>query len=418
MSFVRKHTSNASASSSTHSTPGVAYQTISTGIPSLDDILGGGLPFGSVLLVLGTDLHTSYPDLIHRYFVAQGLASGHDVIVVGKDAEEMVSNCMWMQLPEIADRNDNDDDNESSSMESARSLGIKIAWRYENMKQFQTSVAHEGSTRSSYPLDLTMRIPDHILKGAISSEQLHYMHADRKIFASLDALFMSKPNDIFRLSIPLLGSPDWGDLSPSDLLRFLHRLRALLRQHATRVCACVSLPVWLLKDDFGGAGWLKKLALLSDGCIRLQSFAADPWLSAMFPSQHGLVHIENLPVPYSLVTPSDRFSELRGLSSFSSTDTGGGENNLAFKCTRKRFIIETLHLDVEGGVSERRTTASTVADSAPSSKPSSDTVLASVPIIREEPTPASSEVVVGGKNTKKKKKKVNFQNDRPDVYDF
>ena len=35
--------------------------------------------------------------------------------------------------------------------------------------------------------------------------------------------------------------------------------------------------------------------------------------------------------------------------------TGGGENNLAFKCTRKRFVIETHHLDVEGGVGERRT---------------------------------------------------------------
>lgn len=34
---------------------------------------------------------------------------------------------------------------------------------------------------------------------------------------------------------------------------------------------------------------------------------------------------------------------------------GGGENNLAFKVRRKRLVIETLHLDVEGGVSERRT---------------------------------------------------------------
>lgn len=42
---------------------------------------------------------------------------------------------------------------------------------------------------------------------------------------------------------------------------------------------------------------------------------------------------------------------LRGLGS-------SGENNLAFKCTRKRMIFETLHLDVEGGTGERRTTAS------------------------------------------------------------
>jgi len=31
-----------------------------------------------------------------------------------------------------------------------------------------------------------------------------------------------------------------------------------------------------------------------------------------------------------------------------------GENNLAFKCTRKRLVFETLHLDVEGGRGERQ----------------------------------------------------------------
>ena len=34
---------------------------------------------------------------------------------------------------------------------------------------------------------------------------------------------------------------------------------------------------------------------------------------------------------------------------------GGGENNLAFKIKRKRVAIETLHLDTDGGVKERRT---------------------------------------------------------------
>lgn len=35
--------------------------------------------------------------------------------------------------------------------------------------------------------------------------------------------------------------------------------------------------------------------------------------------------------------------------------SGGRENNIAFKCTRKRLVFETHHLDAEGGVSERRT---------------------------------------------------------------
>jgi hypothetical protein len=38
-----------------------------------------------------------------------------------------------------------------------------------------------------------------------------------------------------------------------------------------------------------------------------------------------------------------------------SGSSGGRENNIAFKCTRKRLVFETHHLDAEGGVGERRT---------------------------------------------------------------
>ena len=74
----------------------------------------------------------------------------------------------------------------------------------------------------------------------------------------------------------------------------------------------------------------------------------------MFSAHHGLVHIHSLPAPHTLLPPSDKFSTLRGL-------TSSGENNLAFKCMRKRMVFETLHLDLEGGVGERRTTPSTSA---------------------------------------------------------
>jgi elongator complex protein 4 len=57
--------------------------------------------------------------------------------------------------------------------------------------------------------------------------------------------------------------------------------------------------------------------------------------------------------------PSDRTSMLRGLR-----QGGVGENNLVFRCTRRRLVIETLHLDVEGGVGERRTTAPPAEKSA------------------------------------------------------
>jgi elongator complex protein 4 len=124
-------------------------------------------------------------------------------------------------------------------------------------------------------------------------------------------------------------------------------------------------------DGWGGRGWLNKLSWLFDASITLAGFSGegtepvyifklannfstpriDPSLSLTFPSHHGSVRVHGLPAPLSLISASDRSSTLRGISSVS-----GGENNLAFKCTRKRLVIETHHLDVEGGVGERRTT--------------------------------------------------------------
>lgn len=132
-------------------------------------------------------------------------------------------------------------------------------------------------------------------------------------------------------------------------------------------------------------------------------------MSATFPKHHGLVQIQSLPCPTTLVAPSDRFSVLRGL--VSSSSGGSGENNLAFKCTRKRLMIETLHLDLEGGVAERRTTApvSEVFDAKSSAATATG---ASVKIELEEviEQPEQQEI---GKVKKAKKKSVAF-----DVYDF
>lgn len=185
-------------------------------------------------------------------------------------------------------------------------------------------------------------------------------------------------------------------------------------------------------------------------------YPADPSLSAAFPAHHGFVHILSLPSPSTLVAPSDRFSTLRGLSSSASGFGGSGENNLAFKCTRKRLIFETLHLDLEGGVSERRTsapsntaveltTATGVSISAATGEKcnhratgdhahvSSGGPKVDIEFEAGAEDPGKQEVqeevgLVSGstsiatidpdKKVKKPKKKVAFFSDRPDVYDF
>lgn len=152
----------------------------------------------------------------------------------------------------------------------------------------------------------------------------------------------------------------------------------------------------------------------------------------MFPSHHGLLAIHTLPAPHTLVPLSDKFSTLRGLSASAASPVGSGENNLTFKCTRKRLIFETLHLDIEGGVGERRTTPSTTG--LPASTTDTHDKHEHIEDPTQNPAFANMEVALelrngpelgidGGVSTaeakpKKSKKKVAFRSDRPELYDF
>ena len=143
--------------------------------------------------------------------------------------------------------------------------------------------------------------------------------------------------------------------------------------------------------------------------------SANPSLLALFPTHHGLVEISALPAPHTVLAPSDKLSTLRGLLS-SPSGTGGGENNLAFKCMRKRMMFETLHLDLEGGVGERRTTVglnTRVNAINDADRKEGDKGEAAVGIHLEV---GAGSVAVA---SKKKKKAVGFASDRPDIsYEF
>lgn len=155
-----------------------------------------------------------------------------------------------------------------------------------------------------------------------------------------------------------------------------------------------------------------------------------------------MVQILTLPAPHTILPASDKYSTLRGLSSAAGTMDGSGENNLAFRCMRKRLIFETLHLDLEGGVTERRTTPSSNAmalDASMVHETMPVTVLStegrkdsratveieferSKDVVSDANTRAMADVTAADSlvpaKSKKTKKKVAFHSERPDLYDF
>lgn len=143
-----------------------------------------------------------------------------------------------------------------------------------------------------------------------------------------------------------LSADSW---TPNATYRFLHSLRCLLR--STGSTALISIPAHLHQSTS-----INKWHHAADAVLNFQSFAAHPDLAAQFPRYNGLVHVLRLPTTSSMLPPSTKLSVLRGLATHGSGGGGAGgmDNNLAFRVKRRRFAIETLHLDVGGGSNERQ----------------------------------------------------------------
>ncbi|KAF9535837.1 Elongator complex protein 4 [Crepidotus variabilis] len=409
----------------------------STGISSLDDILGGGLPLSCSLVFAAPDIHSSYGDLIQKYFIAQGLASGHRVCLVTPNPREFLKDLMWspkgsQSSTAVGDASAVDSDGEEEKDgddQDSESKKVKIAWRYEKMKQFKTTVgtsAGANSDREVYcqNFDLSCTIPEEVISDALRTDRLHLLEVSvsgtsgcktgsaltpTAIVGEIIKFVSSGASAPVRICIPSLGCSAWGDLSAKVIFRFLHSLKAILRDY-NYSCASTTLPPSLSAKLWGGPGWLEKVGWASDCLLTLSAFTANPGMSSIFPSHHGLLQTHTLPAPFTFSPPSDRFSTLRGL-------TSSGENNLAFKCTRRRLIFETLHLDVEGGTGERRTTASKLMDDGVPVGTQKDTEtkpkIASVEVQMEGVFEEKKSPVV-----KKKKRAVAFQSDRPELYEF
>lgn len=111
----------------------------SSGIPSLDDILGGGIQLGTDLLILNSDPHSAHSDLIQKHFIAQGIAAKHDVHVLNPCAKILVESCMWSSTSTASVPSVATDDPDAAIIGEDK---VKIAWRYERMQKFKTTVAH------------------------------------------------------------------------------------------------------------------------------------------------------------------------------------------------------------------------------------------------------------------------------------
>ncbi|KAJ1969620.1 Elongator subunit elp4 [Dispira parvispora] len=345
---------------------------VSTGVSSLDDVLGGGLPVGSILLVL-SDRKTNYSRVLTNYFVAQGLASSHHVHVasVEENIRPMLKRLpSW--CPEVALANTKVPEPREIEAEQspASSEKLKIAWRYQNLptSSHTTTPAGPRSERSKGPVpfcenfDLMQPVNPEVLdqpnlttSSLDSSVNDHYQALFSQLAGLVENGFSSlapvpatggRDRNIIRLAIHDMASPLWHSSSPESCFAFLHALRGLLR-FSFATCM-ITVPAHLYQRGPQKSGFIRRMEHLCDAVVELESFAGSRGTKAMgdLPKYHGFFYVHKQPLLNSLVPSSTRLSAITG--------TQLSANNLAFKQKRHKFVIETFYLPPEGGVSERR----------------------------------------------------------------
>lgn len=106
---------------------------VSSGVGSLDDILGGGLPLSTSLLLLAPDVHTQWSRLVARHIASAGLIDGQEVVVLAPRS--------WGDgLPWLDPRSEGSESEGEVEGNTGRQREEKIAWRYDRMGRFRTTV--------------------------------------------------------------------------------------------------------------------------------------------------------------------------------------------------------------------------------------------------------------------------------------
>ncbi|WWC88030.1 uncharacterized protein L201_002933 [Kwoniella dendrophila CBS 6074] len=353
----------------THPSPSLSsLNLLPSGLPSLDDLLGGGIPLGNIWIVLTPDTQSNWSKLIERYWISQGLISGQSNLLIGSDKEsndDLIKGCMWTEKNWKGDAEESQSENEAEDDSINNNEAKKIAWRYEKMAKFKTTVGGNGSN-----LSLMNQIPPEVLTSIYKTGQQLYINLSDSQLASESStsplsIFDSTIQGIYervqkadpkragRITVNELGGLDWGDdVSVEQIHRFIHSLKSIIRTKS--ISALITIPPHLItgpnKETF-----IRKLSWSVDACVELKGFADDPTLPPLFPTTHGLITLHSYPTSHTLLPSTLKHSTLLGVSQSSDGGGGAGENNLGFRLKRKKFVIETVHLGVEGGVGERST---------------------------------------------------------------
>lgn len=298
----------------------------STGIPDLDNIIGGGLPIGTILMV-EEDWAGSYAKLVLKYFLAEGVHNRHSIHLTSliQDPDGILEN-----LPSIQA---NDQAEQHGESRAASDEKMKIAWRYQNISK-ESGVGG----RATHTFNLLKSIDKEVLQQCdiVSCDLKDETDNEPKSVQLLRKLYhqceekgflveqqnKNKDGQILRIGVQSIGDILWGE-SEQQILTFMLALKSLLRN-----CfgvALLTVPPSLHENR----EMRERLQSCGDVVVNLKSFDSEATVNPAYKDYHGILCVERISCLGVLTPPLHLVKD---------------NNETVFKSRRNRFLIENFHL--------------------------------------------------------------------------
>ncbi|XP_074304079.1 elongator complex protein 4 isoform X2 [Silene latifolia] len=222
---------------------------VSSGIPDLDKILGGGFCLGSLVMVM-EDPEAPHHMLMLRNFMAQGLVHKQPLLYASpsKDPKGFLGTLPNPISPK---------DNKPREHPTEQDKGLRIAWQYKKYFGDNQSVYGNGDSKQEYcndfdvrkPLERQFLIGKHIDCVSLEECPLDSLRERCSSFLEQNSRSGTSVSCAGRIAIQSLCAPqceyfdkDW------DMLAFIKSLKGIVR--SSNAVAIITFPHSVLSSSF------------------------------------------------------------------------------------------------------------------------------------------------------------------------
>ncbi|CAG2103114.1 unnamed protein product [Medioppia subpectinata] len=240
----------------------------SSGISSMDHILGGGFAINSITLIEEDNL-CQFTPLFAKCFVSQSIECKHKTIICSQTISSIRSRFL-RELPVRSTQQSKQIDDNCDD--------LKIAWRYRG----QTSGANRTDGKD-------FDFNSHISEETLTSADIVFCTHDMCLEV-IRALNQNDNKTVVRVLIDGLGSA-LSPISVDSLPKYVYELKSLIRKVPNIVCLATFSPQLVLLSKYSYAR--SRVHNVVDCVIQLIGF--DEWTQTPYTEYNGLFNVLKLP---------------------------------------------------------------------------------------------------------------------------